>query len=107
MRSTYSFLRTLRADEAIFLIVLELGAGSALLSLLAARMKASQVAITDYPSTGILDAIRKNVECNLDEEERSRVSVNALDWTDELALRDMSERYPEGFTRCVYLSLSR
>lgn len=64
-------------------------------------MKASQVTITDYPSPGILDAIRKNVECNLDEDGRSRVSISALDWTDELALRLMSEKYPEGFTKCV------
>lgn len=78
---------------------LELGAGSALLSLLAARMQASHVEITDYPSTPILDTIRRNVQVNLNDEEKKRVSISGLDWTDEDALLSMKERYPHGFTR--------
>jgi len=83
------------------LTVLELGAGSALLSLLAARMGASHVEITDYPAPGITDAIRRNVNANLNEEERRRVSVTALDWTDQDALQLMVTKHPEGFTRFV------
>lgn len=82
--------------------VLELGAGSALVSLLSARMGASTVEITDYPAPGILDAIGRNVECNLNEEERGRVSVTPLDWTDDDALKLMVKKYPQGFTRCVF-----
>lgn len=81
--------------------VLELGAGSALLSLLAARMGASQIEVTDYPQPGIMDAIRKNVKANLNEEEQSRVSISSLDWTDEVALQAMSARHPRGFTRIL------
>lgn len=87
--------------------VLELGAGSALCSLLAARMGASHVEITDYPSQAIFDAIRKNVTTNLTEDEKVHVQVSGLDWTDEVALEDMAKQYPEGFTRCVLLSQYR
>lgn len=82
-------------------IVLELGAGSALASLVACKMGASHVCITDYPSTRIIDAIRKNVNCNLSDEERSTVAIIPLDWTDEEALKGMSLKYPDGFTRRV------
>lgn len=72
-----------------------------MLSLLAARMGASHVEITDYPAPGIMDAIRRNVDTNLNEEERGRVSVTALDWTDKDALQSMVAKHPHGFTRFV------
>lgn len=81
--------------------VLELGAGSALLSLLSARIGASEIEITDYPTPGIMNTIKKNVQVNLNEEEQSRITISALDWTDESALQGMVDKHPKGFTRLV------
>lgn len=47
-------------DEA----VLELGAGSALPSIIAAKTGATHVFVSDYPSTKILDTMQENVEMN-------------------------------------------
>ena len=82
------------------LLVLELGAGAALPSLVAAKSGARKVVVTDYPSPGIIEAIRKNVEHNLDVDERARVEVLGLDWADcESVLARLRASHPDGFSR--------
>lgn len=70
-------------------------------------MGAFHVEITDYPAPGIMSAIKKNVSVNLNMEEQSRVSITALDWTDENALEAVSQKHPKGFTRLVEFSHTR
>jgi nicotinamide N-methyltransferase len=57
-----------RAGEKTFdvrgLETLELGAGTALPSTLAALLGASRVVVTDYPAPPIMEVLRKNVACN-------------------------------------------
>lgn len=80
--------------------VLELGAGAALPGLIAAKSGASKVVITDYPSLGIIEAIRKNADHNLDPDEQTRVEVLGLDWANcDDALARLRKSHPDGFTR--------
>ncbi|KAH6908819.1 nicotinamide N-methyltransferase [Coprinopsis sp. MPI-PUGE-AT-0042] len=60
--------------------VLELGAGGALPSLVAAKNDAQFVVITDYPDTSLIDNIEYNVKDNLAEEERRKVLAKGYIW---------------------------
>ncbi|KAF5313942.1 hypothetical protein D9619_013108 [Psilocybe cf. subviscida] len=60
--------------------VLELGAGGALPSIVAAKNGARKVVITDYPDASLVDNIRYNVDANTNEEEQSRVKVHGYIW---------------------------
>lgn len=55
--------------------VLELGAGGALPSLVAALNGARKVVVTDYPDSELIDNIRQNVSTNLKQNHQDRVSV--------------------------------
>ncbi|KAJ1304094.1 hypothetical protein OPQ81_008498 [Rhizoctonia solani] len=60
--------------------VLELGAGGALPSLVAALCGAHQVVITDYPDTPLLDNITRNVDHNIPLTIRSNVKTRGYVW---------------------------
>ncbi|KAH9475539.1 Protein N-terminal and lysine N-methyltransferase EFM7 [Psilocybe cubensis] len=60
--------------------VLELGAGGALPSIVAAKNGARKVVITDYPDASLVDNISYNVAENVEAEERSRVEVQGYIW---------------------------
>ncbi|EYC01865.1 hypothetical protein Y032_0104g3644 [Ancylostoma ceylanicum] len=59
--------------------VLELGAGTGLPSIVAAKLSALHVTATDQPMA--LPLLRQNLEANLNEEQLSAVTVLPLDWT--------------------------
>ncbi|KAH7325216.1 hypothetical protein B0J17DRAFT_701536 [Rhizoctonia solani] len=71
--------------------VLELGAGGALPSLVAALCGAHQVMITDYPDAPLLDNITRNVEQNIPLTTRSKVKTQGYVWGTD----------PEKLFRCV------
>ncbi|KAI0034804.1 putative methyltransferase-domain-containing protein [Vararia minispora EC-137] len=83
--------------------VLELGAGGGLPGILAAKNGARKVVLTDYPDAPLIDNLRKNVEENLREEERIRVSVLGYTWGHpvESLLQELvdadSRSQPDGF----------
>ncbi|KAG6901319.1 hypothetical protein C0995_013679 [Termitomyces sp. Mi166 len=60
--------------------ILELGAGGALPSILAAKSGARKVVITDYPDDDLVDNIIHNVDANIPASERDRVSVQGYIW---------------------------
>ncbi|KAH0580223.1 Putative nicotinamide N-methyltransferase [Termitomyces sp. J132] len=60
--------------------ILELGAGGALPSILAAKTGARKVVITDYPDDDLMDNIVHNVEVNILASDRERVSVQGYIW---------------------------
>ena len=67
--------------------VLELGAGGALPSLVAAKNNAGLVVITDYPDDSLVDNIQWNISGNLSPAERDRTFARGYIWgrsTDEL-----------------------
>lgn len=55
--------------------VLELGAGSALPSLVACLDGAKHVVVTDYPDSELLENIKDNVDKNIPQSERHRITV--------------------------------
>ncbi|KAI1803382.1 hypothetical protein F4811DRAFT_347226 [Daldinia bambusicola] len=57
---------------------LELGAGTALPSLMAALLGAKSVVVTDYPSETVLDTLRKNVAANAKTENSPKNSLAPL-----------------------------
>lgn len=68
----------------------ELGAGTGLPSLVAARVGAKQVVVTDYPDPGILRTLEKNValqqrrgDCGNGGEMSPEISVAGLEWGNE------------------------
>ncbi|CAE6537457.1 unnamed protein product, partial [Rhizoctonia solani] len=61
-------------------MVLELGAGGALPSLVAALCGAHQVVITDYPDDPLLDNITSNVDRNIPSTIRSNVKIQGYVW---------------------------
>lgn len=81
--------------------VVELGAGAALPSIIAAKCGAARVAITDYPADSILAAVRKNVQGSLSQSSGDkRVSVHGLDWSNSgSVVQDLLSECPTGFTR--------
>jgi hypothetical protein len=60
--------------------VLELGAGSGLAGIVAAKAGAREVAITDYPAPAVLANLRANVTRNLAPEMRRRCRVVGHEW---------------------------
>ncbi|KAG8698874.1 nicotinamide n-methyltransferase [Ceratobasidium sp. 394] len=69
--------------------VLELGAGGALPSLVAALCGARQVVITDYPDAPLIDNITRNVDRNIKKDMRRIVRVEGYIWgTDPRKLFD-------------------
>ena len=60
--------------------VLELGAGTGLAGIIAAKAGAKEVVITDYPAEEVLVNLRGNVERNLGPEERERCCVRGHEW---------------------------
>ncbi|KAF9446431.1 hypothetical protein P691DRAFT_803970, partial [Macrolepiota fuliginosa MF-IS2] len=60
--------------------VLELGAGGALPSIVAALTGASRVVVTDYPDTPLLQNIRHNISENLPSELQDRIAVEGFIW---------------------------
>ncbi|KAL5638701.1 hypothetical protein ACGC1H_003158 [Rhizoctonia solani] len=72
-------------------MVLELGAGGALPSLVAALCGAHQVVITDYPDAILLDNITRNVDHNIPSGIRSKVKTQGYIWGTD----------PEKLFRCV------
>ncbi|KAF8175559.1 nicotinamide N-methyltransferase [Pholiota molesta] len=60
--------------------VLELGAGGALPSIVAAKLGARKVVVTDYPDASLVDNISFNVSENTTEDESSRVDVQGYIW---------------------------
>lgn len=84
-----SFASYLDSNTPIYqnLNVLELGAGGALPSLVAAKNNAGLVVITDYPDDSLIDNIQWNISSNLTEQERQRTVAKGYIWgrsTDEL-----------------------
>lgn len=68
----------------------ELGAGTGLPSLVAAKVGAGQVVVTDYPDPGILRTLEKNValqkgrgDCGNGGEMSPEISVAGLEWGNE------------------------
>ncbi|KAG6372715.1 hypothetical protein JVT61DRAFT_7482 [Boletus reticuloceps] len=55
--------------------VLELGAGGGLPGIIAAQSGATKVVLTDYPDAPLIDNLAYNVEQNIREEQRSKVTV--------------------------------
>lgn len=68
--------------------MLELGAGAALPSIIASKCGARQVAVTDYPAPGILEAISKNVKANVVEDAQDNLHILGLDWTDAVRAQE-------------------
>ncbi|KIK63747.1 hypothetical protein GYMLUDRAFT_222048 [Collybiopsis luxurians FD-317 M1] len=60
--------------------VLELGAGGALPSLVAAASGARKVVITDYPDPDLIQNIEYNVKVNVAETEKEQVAVQGYIW---------------------------
>lgn len=60
--------------------VLELGAGTGLAGMVAAKAGAKEVIITDYPAEEVLANLKANVERNLSPEERERCVVRGHEW---------------------------
>ncbi|KAF5391818.1 hypothetical protein D9757_001695 [Collybiopsis confluens] len=77
--------------------ILELGAGGALPSLVAANSDARKVVITDYPDPDLMQNIEHNVKVNIDDSRIGRVAVQGYVWgrsTDPLlAFLDSSSRF--------------
>jgi nicotinamide N-methyltransferase len=60
--------------------VLELGAGTGLAGIVAAKAGAKEVIITDYPTDEVLANLNDNVERNLGPQERERFCVKGHEW---------------------------
>jgi nicotinamide N-methyltransferase len=60
--------------------ILELGAGGALPSLVAARNGAAKVVVTDYPDTELIENIQYNVDHNISAPQKSNVIVDGYVW---------------------------
>jgi nicotinamide N-methyltransferase len=77
--------------------VLELGSGTGLLGLVAARLGAASVTLTDLPSE--LDLLRANVALNDDDAASSPTRVEPLVWGDETGMLQLIDRacLPSGF----------
>ncbi|KAG6852539.1 hypothetical protein C0991_011055 [Blastosporella zonata] len=60
--------------------ILELGAGGALPSIVAAKTGARKVVITDYPDDDLVDNMAHNVEANILASDRDRVSIQGYIW---------------------------
>ncbi|QRV81393.1 hypothetical protein RhiJN_09408 [Ceratobasidium sp. AG-Ba] len=60
--------------------VLELGAGGALPSLVAALCGAQKVVITDYPDAPLVENITHNVDRNIDGDKRAAIKVEGYVW---------------------------
>ncbi|KAF9482842.1 hypothetical protein BDN70DRAFT_874423 [Pholiota conissans] len=60
--------------------VLELGAGGALPSIVAAKLGARKVVVTDYPDASLVQNMSYNVSKNTTKEESSRVAVQGYIW---------------------------
>ncbi|KAG8768381.1 glycoside hydrolase 15 protein [Ceratobasidium sp. 428] len=74
------FLDARSADLCQDKRVLELGAGGALPSLVAALCGARQVVITDYPDGPLIDNIKRNVDRNIRDDMRPAISVEGYVW---------------------------
>ena len=81
--------------------VLELGAGAALPSLVAARVGAKSIVITDYPASSVLQAIRENVAANLSSPQSAdSLRTVGLDWANPgTVLDDLKGESGSGFSR--------
>ncbi|KAF8130568.1 putative methyltransferase-domain-containing protein [Boletus edulis] len=60
--------------------VLELGAGGGLPGIIASQSGATKVVLTDYPDAPLIDNLAYNVEQNIREEQRSKVTVQGYIW---------------------------
>ena len=61
--------------------ILELGAGAGLPSLVSAVSGADTIVVTDYPDQQLVENLRWNVECNVNEDTRRRVDVDVSCYT--------------------------
>ncbi|KKZ58434.1 hypothetical protein EMCG_00924 [[Emmonsia] crescens] len=80
--------------------VLEVGAGAALPSLISALAGATQVTITDHPSSPALyGAIQANIANNIPEHLRSRISIQPHEWgvlgRDNVPSQENEAQYPQ------------
>ncbi|KAI1798403.1 putative methyltransferase-domain-containing protein [Ganoderma leucocontextum] len=77
--------------------VLELGAGGALPSLVAAKNGAKRAVITDYPDRALVDNISHNVNQNIADADRDRVIVQGYIWGHPVAplLEHLPDDQPE------------
>lgn len=91
-KSLYSY------DEADRRAVLELGAGAALPSLIAAHAGVGRVTITDYPAPAVIKAIEDNVSANLPTDTNGETSVVGLDWANP---ESFLEENSTSFTRIL------
>ncbi|KAI5804338.1 hypothetical protein EDC01DRAFT_415217 [Geopyxis carbonaria] len=79
--------------------VLELGAGAALPGILCCLSGADETVLSDYPAKAVLDNVHHNIEENIPELLRTRVSVVGHEWG--TLQDDLCKNWKNRFTRII------
>lgn len=85
--------------------VVELGCGAGLPSLASHHLGASEVLLTEYPESSLLDVVKVNISANKSTVSSSSIDVIGLRWGDRQAISKIRASYIKGFDLVILSDL--